>query len=90
LRAKNGGRTGLGGEKSSAGLNLGQKTGAHSKLLIFLGFSKRPAFLLTFFPQIRALGGEIVPLRKKFPLHVSQKLLILLTLPREAAAAVPL
>jgi hypothetical protein len=27
--------------------------------------SNRP-FLLNFFPQIRALGGEIVPLRKKF------------------------
>jgi hypothetical protein len=31
-----------------------------------------------------------VPLEKKFPQHFTQKLLILLTLPREAAAAAPL
>jgi len=42
-----------------------------------------------FCPPKKALGGEIVPRRKKFPQHVSQKLLILLTLPRQAAAAVP-
>jgi hypothetical protein len=36
------------------------------------------------------MGGEIVPIRKKFPQPVSQKLLILLTLPRQAAAEVPL
>jgi len=44
-------------------------------------------FLLTFFPQIRAFGGEIVPEQKKFPQHFSQKLLIFLTLSRQTAAA---
>jgi len=46
--------------------------------------------LLNFFPEIRAFGGEIVPPQKKFPQHVSQNLLIFLTLTREAAGTDPL
>jgi hypothetical protein len=46
--------------------------------------------LPAFFPEIRAFGGEIVPLQKKFPQHFPQKLLILLNLPRQAIAAAPL
>jgi hypothetical protein len=47
-------------------------------------------FLPGFSPEIRAFGSEIVPPRKKFPQHFLQKLLIFLTLPREAFAAAPL
>jgi len=43
--------------------------------------SKRP-FFPGFLPEIRAIGGEVVSLRKKIPQHFSENLLILLTLPR--------
>ena len=47
--------------------------------LITLFRGNRP-FLLTSFPEIRAFGGEIVPVQKKFPQKVAHNLLILLTL----------
>jgi hypothetical protein len=88
---KNGRRSGPRGEKSSTRLNLGKITANKSLNSTSYEYStvfrtNRP-FLLSFFPQTRALGGEIVPIQKKFPQHVSQKFLILLTLLRFAAAA---
>jgi hypothetical protein len=53
-------------------------------------FRSNRLFLLIFFPEISALGGRNCAATKKFPQHVSQKLLILLTLLREAAAAAPI
>ena len=53
-------------------------------------FGAIPHFSPAFFPEIRALGGQIVPVQKKFPQHVSPKLLIFFILTRRVAAAVPL
>jgi len=41
-------------------------------------------------PESGPFEGEFVPVRKKFPQHVSQKLLILLILLRFAVAVIPL
>jgi len=79
------------GEKSSTRLNLGQIKFCKLQVAnIQCFFGATGHFCPAFCPQIRALGGEFVPARKKFPQHFSQKLLILLTLPYGAAATVPL
>jgi len=68
---KNGRRSGPRGEKSSTGLNLGKikankslNSPSYEYSTVFL--SNRP-FLLNFSSEIRAFGGEIVPVQKKFP-----------------------
>jgi len=90
---ENGRRTGPRGEKSCPDLNLGQiknKNQYNLQVTNIPGYFRTTGYFCpAFCPQIRALGGEFVPVQKKFPQHVSQKLLILLTLLRFAAAVIP-